>query len=245
MIDVPVDVAIQRKKIVVVEDDPAVGSLLVDALQDERYHVWHATTGADGERLIDEVRPDLVILDIVLPDRDGLVLCAQLRSRSRVPLILLSGSQRQADRVIGLRLGADDFVAKPFEMDELEARIEAVLRRATASGEECGGAAPASANAHGSLVVDRARRQASVDGRPLPLTPTEFQLLALLSRRADGAFSRQELASALWGERDMSHSRAIDVHIRRLRQKLEHAPHAPTIATVWGYGYRLTVEPPD
>ncbi|SRR5579884_911356 len=242
MIDTPAPSGTATKKILVVEDDPAIGSVLKEALGEE-YQIWLASTGAEGERLLNEVHPDLLILDIMLPDADGLVFCAQLRPRFQVPVILLSASQRQADRVLGLKLGADDFVSKPFDIDELAARIEAVLRRApheTARPQQ-----HESTQTLGALTVDRARRQASVAGRILDLTPTEFQILSLMASRPGEVFSRSELAATLWGARDMSRSRAIDVHIRRLRQKLEDVPQAPVISTVWGYGYKLDAEPPS
>jgi len=240
MIDTQPTVAVGSKKVLVVEDDETIGRVLVDVLEGENYRVWLAATGAEGERLLNEVQPDLLILDIMLPDADGLVFCAQLRPRYQVPVILLSASQRQADRVLGLKLGADDYVSKPFDIHELVARVEAVLRRAP---HEAPRTTSQEAQTVGALTVDRARRQATVSGQQLDLTPTEFQILSLMANRPGEVFSRQELAQALWGQRDMSRSRAIDVHIRRLRQKLEDAPQSPTISTVWGYGYKLDADP--
>jgi len=240
MIDTQPTAAVASKKVLVVEDDETIGRVLIDVLEGDNYRVWLATTGAEGERLLNEVQPDLLILDIMLPDADGLVFCAQLRPRYQVPVILLSASQRQADRVLGLKLGADDYVSKPFDIHELVARVEAVLRRAP---HEAPRSASQEAQTVGALTVDRARRQATVSGQALDLTPTEFQILSLMTNRPGEVFSRQELAQALWGQRDMSRSRAIDVHIRRLRQKLEDAPQSPTISTVWGYGYKLDSDP--
>jgi DNA-binding response OmpR family regulator len=178
----------------------------------------------------------------VLPDVDGLVFCATLRRRWHMPIILLSGTQRQRDRVLGLTLGADDFVPKPFDLNELLARIDAMLRRAAMSGALASEQPRATSDAQtlGSFTIDRARRLASVASRALELTPTEFQILSLMSTRPGEVFTRQELASALWDRVDVSKSRAIDVHIRRLRQKLQ-VPEAPVIETVWGYGYKLEV----
>ncbi len=242
MIDTEAAPALTTRKILIVEDDPQIQRVLREALQDADYRVWVAGTGADGERLLSEVRPDLVLLDLVLPDVDGLVLCASLRSRWNMPIILLSGTQRQRDRVLGLKLGADDFIPKPFDLNELLARIEAVMRRSAVP------VAPvpeqmrstAEAQTFGSFRIDRARRLASVATHILELTPTEFQILSLMATRPGEVFTRQELASALWDRVDVSKSRAIDVHIRRLRQKL-HVPEAPVIETVWGYGYKLEV----
>src|SRR6266540_6081314 len=130
MIDTQPATTTGTKKILIVEDDESIGRVLVEVLEEENYRVWLASTGEEGERLLNEVHPDLLLLDIMLPDADGLVFCAQLRPRWQVPVILMSASQRLADRVLGLKLGADDFVPKPFDIQELSARIEAVLRRA-------------------------------------------------------------------------------------------------------------------
>ena len=242
MIDTEITSAAATRKILIVEDDTQIQRVLREALQDAEYRVWVAGSGAEGERLVGEVRPDLVLLDLVLPDVDGLVFCATLRRRWHMPIILLSGTQRQRDRVLGLTLGADDFVPKPFDLNELLARIDAMLRRAAMSGSLASEQPRATSDAQtfGSFSIDRARRLASVASRALELTPTEFQILSLMSTRPGEVFTRQELASALWDRVDVSKSRAIDVHIRRLRQKLQ-VPEAPVIETVWGYGYKLEV----
>ncbi len=241
MIDTQSSTVVGAKKVLVIEDDEDIARVLEEFLQGSNYQVWVAHTGAEGERLLNEVHPDLVLLDLVLPDTDGLIFCAQLRPRWNIPVILISATQRQRDRVLGLKLGADDFIAKPFDLDELLARVEAVLRRSvtTTAAPRESARTTQQPQALGAFSIDRARRVAAVSGRALDLTPTEFQIVGLMTTRPGEVFTRQELASALWGQVDVSKSRAIDVHIRRLRQKLEGVPQAPVIATVWGYGYKL------
>ena len=225
-------------RILVVEDDPGIAEALIELLESEGYHVWHTDTASGAEALLDEVHPDLVLLDIVLPDTDGLVLCSELRARSEAPIILLSGTQRKSDSIIGLRLGADDFIAKPFDTRELLARLEAVLRRAAAARPR--GGEPEVYDL-GPLTIDIGRRSVTHGETPLQLTPTEFRLLATLASEPDRVFSREELATRVWGYESIGESRVVDVHIRRLRQKLdESAVTDPVIVTLRGFGYKLS-----
>lgn len=225
-------------RILVIEDDEAVAQVVRAILVQQGHEVSVARDGGQAEALMEAVRPDLVLLDIILPDVDGLVLCAQVRTRSSVPIILVSATRRRTDRTLGLKLGADDFIPKPFDLYELVARVEAVLRR---SGG--GGSVPAGEQRVGSLVLDRSRHLAQVAGQPLPLTPTEFRLLAALTGRPNEVLSRSELAEAVWGYGEIGQSRAIDVHVRRLRQKLEVLEgSAPQVTTVRGFGYKLVRE---
>ena len=226
-------------KILVVEDDRPIAETLVDLLESEGYRVWHAANAAAAEGLIEETHPDLVLLDIVLPDTDGLVLFSELRARWPAPVVLLSGTTRRSDPIIGLRLGADDFIAKPFEPRELLARIEAVLRRSATTRPR----APGEPEVHrlGSLTIDVGRRSVTYNDRPVPVTPTEFRLLAALASEPDQVFSREELANRVWGYESIGESRVVDVHIRRLRQKLDEAEvTSPTIVTLRGFGYKLS-----
>lgn len=253
-----------RQTILLVDDDASVSSLVADILKDEGYAVHAVATGAEAEAAIERVRPDLVILDIMLPDADGLMLCARLLAQWPAPIIMLSGSRRESDRILSLRLGADDFIAKPFDTFEFVARVQAVLRRAPREA----GTPPTSPLAPsagwqprrdpflsvpprsatpletpieiGSLVIDPRRRSVTVGGRPVHLTPTENRLLTALASEPDRVFSRDELAGVLWGYDSLGESRAVDVHIRRLRAKLEpFGEQAPPIVTVRGFGYKL------
>jgi DNA-binding response OmpR family regulator len=226
-------------KILLVEDDVAIAEVLVALLESEGYRVWHAADASGAEELLDQAQPDLVILDIMLPDTDGLVLCSELRARWPAPVVLLSATKRRFDPIIGLRLGADDFIAKPFDTRELLARLEAVLRRSSV-----GQAQPSSqpeAYRIGPLAVDIARRTVTYGDQPLQLTPTEFRLLAALASEPERVFSREDLASRVWGYESIGESRVVDVHIRRLRQKLDESSITdPEIVTLRGFGYKLS-----
>ena len=225
--------------ILIVEDDPGVAGALIELLESEGYRVWHTDHASRAEALIEQHQPDLVLLDIMLPDTDGLVLCSELRSRWAVPVILLSGTQRKSDAVIGLRLGADDFIAKPFDTRELLARLEAVLRRAAMARPKP--AEEPEVYELGPLTIDVARRAVTHGEQVLQLTPTEFRLLGALASEPDRVFSREELASRVWGFDSIGESRVVDVHIRRLRQKLdEHAVSDPVIVTLRGFGYKIS-----
>jgi DNA-binding response OmpR family regulator len=256
--------SVPRQTIMLVDDDPTVANLVREILEGEGYLVETAGTGGAAEAMIEHVRPNLVILDIMLPDADGLMLCARLLGQWPAPVIMLSGSRRESDRILSLRLGADDFIAKPFDTFELVARVQAVLRR---SPRELGMpstsplAPAAGAAAHrdfqagiggrenrrqdgpgtvGALTIDPRRRTVTIGDAPLQLTPTENRLLTALASDAERVFSRDELAGVLWGYDSLGESRAVDVHIRRLRAKLEpFGDTAPPIVTVRGFGYKL------
>ncbi len=240
-------------RILVVEDDDAVAQTLLEVLAGAGYEVRLARTGAEAETIAEMQRPDLVILDLILPDVDGLVLCANLKARLEVPIIVCSATHRRRDAVLSLKLGADDFIAKPFHIDELEARVQAVLRRAqptqaTAKASLSSGTLglPAGSYQIGALTIDRLRRRAVLGSQPLHLTPTEYRLLCALAGHADHVVTREELAQLVWGYQDVSAGRAIDVHIRRLRAKLAGAgTPAPPIVSVRGLGYKMVSEPPS
>jgi len=229
-----------RAQILIVEDDPSTSGMLKDLLQSSGYQVLNAESGAQAKAMVDEARPDLIILDLMLPDMDGLVLCSELRSQAQsdIPIIVCSGTNRRRDAILALRLGADDFVSKPFDIYDLEARIEAVLRRSTQKSQQR--AIEPDHYRVGDLVIDRSRRHVTLGGEELQLTPTEYRLLYTLASRPDEVFSRDELAQRVWGYRDASSGRAIDVHIRRLRVKLDSVSAAPPpIISVRGFGYKL------
>jgi DNA-binding response OmpR family regulator len=232
-----------RASILVVEDDPAMAHSLIDVLELADYRVWHAVDGHDARGQLERARPDLILLDLMLPDVDGLVLCSLLKSSADVPIVICSASSRRSDPVLALKLGADDFVRKPFEMDDLLARVEAVLRRAPP--RVTGGLiAPRVAEFRvGELLLEPARRRATLGHEMLVLTPTEFRLLTVLGAHAEEIMSRDQLAHEVWGYADASNGRTIDVHIRRLRVKLAHGHvPGPAIVSVRGMGYRLAAD---
>ena len=203
------------------------------------YHVWHAANGLEARAQLERAQPDLIVLDLMLPDIDGLVLCSLLKSVANVPILVCSASGRRSDPVLALKLGADDYVHKPFELDDLLARVEAVLRRQPTRSEP---AAPRTTELRvADLSIDPARRRALLGGEQLQLTPTEFRLLTVLAAHAEDVISRDQLAQEVWGYADASNGRTIDVHVRRLRLKLaQGGARAPAVISVRGMGYKLT-----
>jgi DNA-binding response OmpR family regulator len=230
--------------ILLVEDDPDTARSLSKALESGGYRVACAETGNEARALIEHVQPDLILLDLMLPDTDGLVLTTALKGLTRAPIIICSARQEQVDRVLGLKLGADDFVAKPFDLDELEARIEAVLRRASRVRDR-----PSPPSDHikvGELVIAQARGTVALGGRTVHLTPTEYRLLVALATRPDEVLSREALGQIVWGYQDLGTGHLIDVHIGRLRHKLREASRAaPVIVTVRGKGYTIASDSND
>jgi DNA-binding response OmpR family regulator len=215
--------------ILVVEDEDAIADPLVAGLRREGYDVSRVGTGGDA---LEAPSADLVLLDLRLPDIDGLDVCRRLRERSRVPIIVLTARGEEADRVVGLELGADDYVVKPYGLRELIARIRGVPRRAASPGG-AGGALTG-----GALVVDERARRATLDGLELELTPKEFDLLAALARDPGAALSRQRLLAEVWQTSWYGSSKTIDVHVAALRRKLGDPGW---IETVRGVGFRLRV----
>jgi DNA-binding response OmpR family regulator len=224
--------------ILLVEDDPDTARSLSKALESSGYRVTVVDTGAEARSIIEHVRPDLILLDLMLPDTDGLVLTTALKTLTNAPIIICSARQEQVDRVLGLKLGADDFVAKPFDLDELEARIEAVLRRASRVRETPN--TPQDQIRVGELQISQSRGTITIAGQAVHLTPTEYRLLVALATRPDEVLSRETLGQLVWGYQDLGTGHLIDVHIGRLRLKLRKTSKvAPAITTVRGKGYTI------
>jgi DNA-binding response OmpR family regulator len=222
--------------ILLVDDEDAVQRLLTYPLERDGFRVMHARDGEEALRLFGTERVDLVVLDLMLPQLDGLEVCRRLRTQSTVPIIMLTARDDELDKVVGLELGADDYITKPFSIREFRSRVRALLRRA-ALGGQADGRDVISADG---IVIDLAKRTVQVRGRPVELTYVEFELLRTLAARPGRVFSRQALLEALWGDYAYREPRTIDVHVRHLREKLELAPHEPDlIQTVRGVGYRL------
>jgi two-component system, OmpR family, response regulator RegX3 len=213
-------------RLLVVEDEDAIAEPLVEGLEREGFEVERAAT---GEEALAAPEPDLVLLDLRLPDIDGLEVCRRLRERSRVPVIVVTARGEEVDRVVGLELGADDYVVKPYGLRELVARIRAVQRRADPP------AAGDAFHVHG-LEVDMRARRATLDGQELPLTPRELDLLALLASDPGAAFSRDRIYEEVWKSRWYGSPKVIDVHVAALRKKLGDPGW---IETVRGVGFRL------
>lgn len=221
-------------KVLVVDDEEAVRELIELYLTKEGFEVIHARDGREALRLNGEKHPDLVILDLMLPGLDGWEVCRQIRTGSRVPIIMLTARGEEVDRIVGLELGADDYVVKPFSPRELVARVRAVLRRGSAPGEEN------EVLSFPDLRIDRVRHRVEVNGEEVHLTPTEFRLLWCLAGRPGRVFSRAELLDRIWGYDSESDARTVDVHVKRLRQKTRASDSRSfSITTVWGLGYKF------
>lgn len=230
--------------ILVVEDQLDLGRLLARELEAAGYHVRHAPNGALALRLFTEEAPDLVVLDWMLPGMDGLEVLRRLRQTSAVPVLMLTARAEEVDRVVGLEVGADDYLTKPFGMRELVARVRALLRRQerlrqVLAEDRSPGTMPLSVDG---LSIDPAARLARLDGQPLDLSHTEFDLLHLLARNRGRAFSRAYLHDAIWREPHVDGDRSVDNAVLRLRRKLGRLGEA--IETVWGVGYRFRTPSP-
>lgn len=228
-----------RAIILLVEDDVATAAMLADVLASSGYDVRVAPTGGSARVLVERVQPDLIILDLLLPDDDGLVLCSVLKNLAEAPILVCSGTQRRHDQFLSLKLGADDFIGKPFDIDELLARVEALLRRA-ARQQPPEALVPDAPVRVGDLLIDHAMHQVSLAGQVVQLTPTEYRLLAVLAARPDQVVPREMLAKLVWGDPDAGSGRTIDVHVGRLRMKLaQRSDTAPQIVSVRGFGYKM------
>jgi DNA-binding response OmpR family regulator len=227
--------------ILVVEDEVDLNDLLRGQLAAEGHEVAQAFDGRTALALVERRVPDLVVLDWMLPDLDGLAVCRQLRQRHVVPIIMLTARGSEVDRVLGLEVGADDYVTKPFSLPELLARIRATLRRTELDAGEAPSTGHGETEADrirvGSLVVDVTAHQATLDSEPLNLTRTEFHLLRLLAGNPGRAFSRDYLLRRVWNDDYGGLDRSVDTHIAHLRRKL--GPLGSSIQTVWGVGYRF------
>ncbi len=220
-------------RVLVVDDDSTVREVVVSYLKAEGYDVSEAADGETALATIEREHPDLIVLDIMLPGVDGLEVCRRVRTTSEVPIIMLTALGSESDRVIGLELGADDYLTKPFSPRELVLRVGSVLRRAGESRTP-----DARVLTDGDLVVDGPSRQASVAGKPISLTVREFDLLSFFVSHPGVAFNRVELLERVWGW-SFGDQSTVTVHVRRLREKIEADPTTPLrLLTVWGVGYR-------
>jgi len=245
-----------RERVLVVDDEPNIRETVAINLRREGLDVVFAGDGEEAVETARELKPDLVVLDIMMPGMDGFEVCRTLREESTVPILLLSARGEEIDRIFGLELGADDFLVKPFAMRELVARVRAMLRRArmirdreatpeTATGDDPVSAANGDVIRAGDIEVDVPRREAVVNGRTLSLKPKEFDLLAYLARHPGIVLSRAALLREVWGYDFPIDTRTVDVHIRGIRMQLDGDSDVPSrISTVRGYGYRLVIHEP-
>jgi DNA-binding response OmpR family regulator len=221
--------------ILVVDDEPIVREVVCSYLEREGYRTLEAADGERARTLLEQRTPGLVVLDLMLPGADGLELCRWIRGRSDVPVIMLTARGEEADRIVGLELGADDYVTKPFSPRELVARVKTVLRRSDAR--------PGAQDrlAFGDLAIDAPTREVTRAGRELRLTAKEFDLLWFLARHPRQVFSRDQLMDRVWGYSAALDTGTVTVHVRRLREKIEEDPaHPQFLQTVWGVGYRFS-----
>ncbi len=226
------------KKILVVDDDPNISELLKIYLEKEGYEVKIASDGAEGVNFFKIYSPDLVLLDIMLPKKDGWQVCREIRESSNKPVIMITAKGEVFDKVLGLELGADDFVVKPFDMKELSARVKAVLRRyqnhtGQGDGEET--------IKFDNIEISKEKYELKLRGEVVEIPPKELQLLYFLASNCNRVFSRDQLLDKVWGFDYLGDSRTVDVHVKRLREKLEGVSDRWTLKTVWGVGYKFEI----
>ena len=222
------------KKILIVEDDHNISELLQLYLKNEGYETVIANDGGEGIDQFRRFRPDLVLLDLMLPVMDGWEVCRKIRAKDNTPIIMLTAKSEDMDKLLGFEHGADDYLTKPFNILELKARIRALLRRAGTAKKQT----PEQTLVCGHITLDRSSRSAFREDVPVDLTAKEFDLMELLMRNPNRVYSRETLLDAIWGYDVSSEIRTVDVHIRRLREKLEKNPAQPEhILTKWGVGY--------
>ena len=220
--------------ILVVDDEPIVREVVVRYLEREGFRTLEAADGDTARECVEQGTPNLVVLDLMLPGTDGLTLCRWIRSRSDLPVIMLTARGEEADRIVGLELGADDYVTKPFSPRELAARVRTVLRRSEPSPER------SAQLSFDGLELDASAREVHRNGQLLRLTAKEFDLLWFLASHARRVFSRDQLMSRVWGYEAALDTGTVTVHMRRLREKIEPDPSRPRfLETVWGVGYRF------
>jgi DNA-binding response OmpR family regulator len=223
-------------RILLVDDEQSIQTLLSYPLRKDGYHVTSALDGGEALQRFEEGRFDLVILDLMLPRLDGVEVCRQLRSRSQVPIIMLTAKGSETDKVAGLEVGADDYITKPFSMREFRSRVKAALRRSRMGGEAVDDRAIES----GDLTIDFDRRMVTLQGEEIRVTYVEFEILGALARSPGRVLTRETLLEHVWGDSEYRDPRTVDVHIRHLREKLEQDPKLPEfLFTVRGVGYRF------
>jgi DNA-binding response OmpR family regulator len=224
-----------QQSILVVEDEASIASFVALYLKNAGYGVRRAATGGEALASVAQARPDLIVLDLMLPDIDGVDVCRRIRQRSDIPILMLTARDEDVDKIIGLEVGADDYLTKPFNPRELVARVKSVLRRAAPAERR-----PESrVITHGDLTIDAGRREVRVGDREVQLAPKEFDLLWELLDHSGLVLTRDQLLERVWGYTFAGDTRTVDVHVRQIRRKLEDAS---PIVTVWGVGYKVASE---
>ncbi|WP_018759949.1 response regulator transcription factor [Paenibacillus terrigena] len=225
------------RKVLVIEDEQDISRILKDYITISGYEVLVAENGQDGLKFIDTLSPDFIILDIMLPDVDGIELCRQIRETCNTPILILSARGSDTDKVLGLGFGADDYMTKPFSLSELVARINAHLRRGSMENKP----KQDELLQFGNLIIDKRAYKVTIEGQEISLSAKEFELLYYLAKHKNQVFSKSQLLDAVWGYETFGDESTITVYIRRLREKLESDPSNPMyIKTVWGVGYKFS-----
>ena len=224
-------------KILIIDDDPHISEALKLYLEKEGYDICNAYDGAEGINMFKSIGPDLVLLDIMMPIKDGWQVCREIREISSKPIIMLTAKGEVFDRVLGLELGADDFLAKPVDMKELSARIKAVLRRCQATDTR----GDAESVKFDNIEISLQKYELKVNGKTVDVPPKELELIYFLASNYNHVFTRDQLLDKVWGYDYLGDSRTVDVHIKRLREKLEGVSNKWILKTVWGVGYKFEV----
>ena len=231
----------EKQRILLVDDDPNISHLVRLYLEKEGFDVTESARGDEALEAFRRESPALVLLDVMLPGMDGLQVLKEIRKTSKVPVIMLTARDETFDKVLGLELGADDYVTKPFETKELVARVKAVLRRAPAENAPASGDADDTLRYPG-LTVSLARYEVTYEGHELEMPPKELEVLFYLASHPNMVFSREQLLERVWGFDFFGDSRTVDVHIKRLREKIENVSDQWELKTVWGVGYKFEVK---
>ncbi|MBQ9976250.1 MAG: response regulator transcription factor [Clostridia bacterium] len=222
-------------KILVIDDDANICELLRIFLEKESYEIATASDGVEGLSTFKQYDPDLVLLDIMLPKKDGWQVCREIREISQKPIIMITAKGEVFDKVLGLELGADDFIVKPFDMKEVSARVKAVLRRYTNSGKDVDDETVRFEN----IEINIQKYELKINGKVIEIPPKELQLLHFLASNYNRVFTRDQLLDKVWGFDYLGDSRTVDVHVKRLREKLEGVSDKWILKTVWGVGYKF------
>jgi DNA-binding response OmpR family regulator len=228
--------ATKPQTVLVVEDEASIASFVAAYLKNAGFNVRTTASGNEALRLVESEKPELVVLDLMLPDIDGVEVCKRIRQNTDLPVLMLTARDEDVDKIIGLEVGADDYMTKPFNPRELVARVRAILRRSTAKGTN----RESAVIRHGDLVVDAGRREAKVGDQEIQLAPKEFDLLWELLDHRGLVLTRDQLLERVWGYTFAGDTRTVDVHVRQLRRKLGDAS---PIVTVWGVGYKVSPAP--
>ena len=229
------------KNIMIIDDDVSIGNMLEEVLAREGCRVSRAYSGTEALLYLEGNRPDLILLDLMLPGIDGYQVCREIRAKSDVPIIMLSAKGEVFDKVLGLELGADDYILKPFDSKELVARVKAVLRRFQPAKPEAYASVDIKCVEYPGLIVNLSNYSVTYDGQQIDMPPKELELLYFLASSPNQVFTREQLLDNIWGYEYVGDTRTVDVHVKRLREKIKDKP-TWRIATVWGIGYKFEVK---